>query len=290
MNAAPFECSPQLDIDALLEGPLMTADPILTVLVTLFLAAGPLTGSAIGATDEEPAQLTDVTVVPVDCASFAADPASARDVTVAPGATVVLSLCSNPTTGYRWSEPVSSDPAVASVGGWDYAAPGGDLLGASGVEKVSIAANAPGRAVVAASYDQPWEGGDEGAWTIELTIEVRPSSSLIIGCDEFEASPAISRSVDLAVGDSLIVSLCSNPTTGFRWSDAISSDPEVVAVSGWIYEQASMETGMVGVAGTEHLTIEGRAAGSAIITASYDQPWDGGDEGAWSLELSVAVD
>ena len=62
------------------------------------------------------------------------------------------------------------------------------------------------------------------------------------------------------------------------------------ANSGWIYEQPSMETGMVGAAGTEHLTIDGRAAGSAIITASYDQPWDGGDEGAWSLELNVTVD
>ena len=268
----------------------MAAKPILTAFVTLFLAAGPLVGPAIGASEGEAVGMTAATVVSVDCASFAADPAAARSVTAAPGASVVLSLCSNPTTGYRWSEPVSSDTAVASVGGWEYVAPPSDLIGASGAENVTIAANAPGTAVIAASYGQPWEGGDAGAWTIDLTIEVRQSSAIVIGCDEFAATPAVSQSVDLAVGESLTVSLCSNPTTGFRWSDAISSDPAVVAVSGWIYEQPSTDAGLVGAAGMEHLTIDGLAAGSATITASYDQPWDGGDEGAWSLELNVTVD
>ncbi len=194
----------------------MAAKPILTAFVTLFLAAGPLVGPAIGASEGEAVGMTAATVVSVDCASFAADPAAARSVTAAPGASVVLSLCSNPTTGYRWSEPVSSDTAVASVGGWEYVAPPSDLIGASGAENVTIAANAPGTAVIAASYGQPWEGGDAGAWTIDLTIEVRQSSAIVIGCDEFAATPAVSQSVDLAVGESLTVSLCSNPTTGFR--------------------------------------------------------------------------
>lgn len=268
----------------------MAGKRILGTLVAVSLAAGLSAGAAAGASDEIPAVPPGATVVSVDCATFAAEPSASTSVAVTPGSTVVLALCSNPTTGYRWSEPVSSDPAVASVGGWAYAAPESDLLGASGAELVTITAQAPGTALVSATYDQPWEGGETGAWTIELTVEVGETNALLIGCDEFEASPAVSRSVDLAVGASLVVSLCSNPTTGYRWSEASSSDPAVAAVSGWVYEEPSDETGMVGVAGTEHLTLDGLAEGDAVITASYDQPWDGGTKGSWSLELSVSVD
>jgi inhibitor of cysteine peptidase len=268
----------------------MAGTRILLTLVTLSVVAGLTTAVAAVAADEPPPLWPDAMVVSVDCASFAAEPSVTRSVAVEPGSSIVLSLCSSPTTGYRWTEPVSSDPAIAYVGGWSYTAPESDLLGAPGAELVTIAARAPGTAVVSASYGQPWDGGDKGAWSIELTVEVSDANALVIGCDEFEATPAVSRSVDLAVGESLVVSLCSNPTTGFRWSGATSSDPAVAAVSGWKYEEPSDETGMVGVAGTEHLTLDGLAAGDAVITASYDQPWDGGDKGGWSLELSVRVD
>ncbi len=124
---------------------------------------------------------------------------------------------------------------------------------------------------------------------MELTINVRDASALLIGCEEFEAQPAAVRSVDLAAGTSLVLSLCSNPTTGFRWSEPVSSDPAVASVSGWVYEAPVTEGTMTGAAGTEHVTIAADAAGMAFITASYDQPWDGGQKGAWSLELTVNV-
>ncbi|MFO7531689.1 MAG: hypothetical protein R6W93_04455 [Candidatus Limnocylindrales bacterium] len=60
---------------------------------------------------------------------------------------------------------------MASVGGWACAAPERNLLGASGAELVTIAAQAPATAVVSASDDQPWEGGDKGAWSVGLTVE-----------------------------------------------------------------------------------------------------------------------
>jgi hypothetical protein len=47
------------------------------------------------------------------------------------------------------------------------------MPGAAGSQVLTIAADAAGTAVISTSYDQPWEGGDKGAWTLELTIDVR---------------------------------------------------------------------------------------------------------------------
>ena len=176
----------------------------------------------------------------------------------------MLSLCSNPSTGYRWTDPVSSNPTVASVGGWAYVAAERDLPGASGTEDLTIVAAAPGTAVISASYDQPWEGGAKGDWTVELTVEVIETSTLIISCDEFEASPAAVRSVDLAAGTSLAISLCSNPTTGFRWSEPVSS-AAVASVNGWVFEAPEATEGMTGAPGMEHVSVLAGIAGSAVM-------------------------
>jgi inhibitor of cysteine peptidase len=257
---------------------------ILGVVLATGLLAGPVALAAEGVTLPGGA-----TAVSVSCDAFASEPSVAESVSVAVGTPVVLSLCSNPTTGYRWSEPVSSDPAVASVGGWTYSEPESDLLGAAGVEHVTIATHATGTAVISASYDQPWEGGEQGAWTVQLSVDVIDASALVIGCEEFEASPAVTRSVDLAVGASLVVSLCSNPSTGYRWSAPTSSDPAVASVSAWAYAPAQSADGMVGAPGTEQATVTANAPGSAVINASYDQPWEGGEQGAWTVELSIVV-
>jgi predicted secreted protein len=258
------------------------------VIISVALAAGLLAGPAALAGDA--ADLPGGAVaVSVSCDAFASELSVVESVRVAVGTPVVLSLCSNPTTGYRWSEPVSSDPTVASVGGWTYSEPESDLPGAAGIEHVTIATIAPGTAVISASYDQPWEGGEQGAWTVELSVEVIDASTLAIGCDEFEASPAVTRSVDLAVGASLVVSLCSNPSTGYRWSEPTSSDPAVASVSAWAYAPAQSSERIVGAPGTEHVTITAGAPGTAIIGASYDQPWEGGDQGAWTVELTINV-
>lgn len=258
-------------------------------ILAVMLAAALVAGPPVVAADEAASAPAGATSVAVFCDAFATEPAVAETVTVVVGTPIVLSLCSNPTTGYRWSEPVSSDPSVASVGGWVYSEPQSDLLGAAGAEHVTIATSAPGSAVISASYDQPWEGGEKGAWTVALTVDVIDASVLVIGCDEFEESAAVASSVDVSAGATLVLGLCSNPSTGYRWSEPVSSDPSVASVSGWVYEAPQAADGLVGTPGTEHVTITGIAPGSAIISASYDQPWEGGQKGAWSVELTVNV-
>ncbi|MFO7531239.1 MAG: protease inhibitor I42 family protein, partial [Candidatus Limnocylindrales bacterium] len=117
----------------------MARNSFMTSVTILVLATGLVAGPAAASSHEQ--GMPGETIVSFDCEALAASPAAVDSVDVAAGSTVLLSLCSNPTTGYRWSEPASSDPSVASVGGWVYAAPESDLLGASGNEHVTIVAN-----------------------------------------------------------------------------------------------------------------------------------------------------
>jgi inhibitor of cysteine peptidase len=118
----------------------------------------------------------------------------------------------------------------------------------------------------------------------------QPAVSIAIGCDAFAARPDAVASFGLGVGVTVAVSLCSNPSTGFEWTDAVSSDPAVAAVGDQAYEPPADDQGMAGVAGTQHLTVTANAAGTAVIAASYDRPWEGGEKGVWTLELTIVVE
>jgi predicted secreted protein len=261
---------------------LWSASATLALLAAL---ASPL--AAVGGT---PGQLpVGPAIIHVSCDAFTNTPQVESSVDVAVGDTVSLSLCSDPSTGYEWTQPESSDPAVASVGEWVSTPPAEEMPGAAGLVETTVMANAAGTAVVSSSYDRSWEGGEKGTWTMTLTVNVSDAVALRIDCDAFGATPDAVASVDASVGDTLVVTLCSNPSTGFRWSDPVSSDPGVASVTGWSFAPPQAETGMVGAPGAEVLAIAANAAGSAVVSASYDQPWDGGEKGAWTLELTVTV-
>jgi predicted secreted protein len=229
--------------------------------------------------------------ITVSCDDFGSTPAATPAIDVAVGSAALVTLCSNPSTGYRWSDPKSSDPSIVSVGGWTYEAPAEDAPGAAGSETLTLVANAAGHATVTASYDRPWEGGEKGAWTLALDVVVRPATTADIACDQFDKSPNVTASVDAPVGNVVVLTVCSNPTTGFSWSPATSSEPSVAVPGSWVMQSpaASTDTPMAGAPTTEVLTIAADSAGTAKITASYDQPWDGGTKGAWTLELAVNV-
>ena len=161
------------------------------------------------------------------------------------------------------------------------------MAGAPSTQQVAIQALAAGSTVISTSYDQPWEGGETGAWTAELTMNVHEGVEVSIGCDAFAETPNAVQSVDIAAGQAVVLHVCDNPTTGFSWGDATSSDAAVATVGSWTYE--APEPGLMGAAGESHAVIVGEAAGSATITASYGQAWDGGTKDAWTVEVTINV-
>jgi predicted secreted protein len=226
--------------------------------------------------------------VTIDCDAFTATPRATAAVDAPAGSSVIVSLCSNPSTGFRWDVPVSSDPSVASVGGWTYQAPTDDARpGAGGTEVLTLVAGTTGHATVTASYSQPWDGGQKGAWTVTLEVIVRDAVPVAIDCSAFDASTAATASVDAPIGSAVVLTVCSNASTGYIWTAASSSDPAVAVPGEWVSVAASEP--MPGAAGSQVLTIAADSAGTAVISASYDRPWEGGEKGAWTLELTVNV-
>jgi len=226
-------------------------------------------------------------VIDLGCDAFQAQPAQSGSVDVLTGSTLVITLCSNPTTGYSWSAPESSDASVASVSAWTSVDAPSDMAGAPGAVQVTVDALAAGSATITASYGQPWDGGEKGAWTAELTVNVSDGVEVAIDCDAFAATPNATAEVAITTGQSAVLTLCSNPTTGYSWGTAASSDDAVASAGAWVY--LAPEAGMAGASGTDSLTIVGNAAGTATITASYGQQWEGGEQGGWTVTLTVTV-
>ncbi|MFN8518748.1 MAG: protease inhibitor I42 family protein [Chloroflexota bacterium] len=259
----------------------MTRSRATTLVVSALLGAALATPAA--AQSSFPAA-----AVTIDCDAFGATPDATAAVDAPAGGSVIVSLCSNPSTGYRWAEPVSSDPSIASVGGWAYEAPAdASAPGAGGTEVFTLVAGATGHATVTSSYDQPWAGGDQGAWTLTLDVVVRDAVSVAIPCAAFSADSVTTASVEAPVGSVVVLTVCSNASTGFTWTTATSSDPAVAVPGEWVSIDPTEP--MPGAAGTQVLTIAADAAGSAVIAASYDRPWEGGEKGAWTLALTIDV-
>jgi inhibitor of cysteine peptidase len=97
----------------------------------------------------------------------------AREVKVPVGATVVLSMGSNPTTGYTWNENADIDnPNVLKLVRRQWTGPALPVPGAGGTEQWTLQALKPGEAVARWSYGRSWTPGEK-AWTMMLIVKVQ---------------------------------------------------------------------------------------------------------------------
>jgi inhibitor of cysteine peptidase len=99
-----------------------------------------------------------------------------QDVSVSPGKTITVQLCSNRTTGFSWTENAQiSDPTVLSQSGHSWVPPSdtGGKVGVAGNEVWTFKALKPGSSTIYEEYSQPWPGGQKAAWTFKLNITVQ---------------------------------------------------------------------------------------------------------------------
>ncbi len=127
--------------------------------------------------------------------------------------------------------------------------------------------------------DVPALHGGQEAKMIEISI------------DDFTAQNHLTRDIELIRPGSLIVSLGSNPTTGFQWGEAEISAPAVVAQQShnFVEPQASGKEGVVGAPGKDVWVFDSKEAGTATIKMSYSRPWEGGEKDVWTLTINVTV-
>ena len=116
--------------------------------------------------------------------------------------------------------------------------------------------------------------------------------SVEASCDDFTKLQHISKEVKVAVDGSLTVTLCSNPTTGFEWESPKITNQTVLQQVGHEFEAPEHkgdEPPPPGEAGKEVWTFKALKEGTSTISMEYSQPWEGGEKGEWTFNLTVVV-
>lgn len=95
--------------------------------------------------------------------------------------------------------------------------------------------------------------------------------------------------VALAVGQTLLVDLAANPSTGYSW--VVTALPSVVETVG---EPAfkggpTQTTAVVGAGGVETLTFRAKAAGTGKLDLGYVRPWETGVAPAQTYSVTLEV-
>lgn len=98
----------------------------------------------------------------------------------------------------------------------------------------------------------------------------------------------VSRSITLATGEFLQVSLGSNASTGYQWAEGMQiSDPKVLVQTG--HEAIAPKESQPGAAGSEVWMLQALAPGTTTVSTTYSRPWEGGEKDAWSFTAEVTV-
>jgi len=109
-----------------------------------------------------------------------------------------------------------------------------------------------------------------------------------VSCDDFTKQHNITKEVKVAVGDSFTVTLCSNPTTGFEWSESAQISNQHV-LEQTAHEFTPPEGDTPGAAGEETWIFEALEKGTTEVTMEYSRLWEGGEKGEWTFVLTVVV-
>jgi inhibitor of cysteine peptidase len=105
---------------------------------------------------------------------------------------------------------------------------------------------------------------------------------------EFNQNPHITKQIEIAKDSHVIITLISNGSTGFTWNEnAAISDSDILEQIQHNNKEAGSDK--IGAPGTEQWTLKALKQGTATIKLDYSRPWEGGEKGIWTLELTVTV-
>jgi len=109
-----------------------------------------------------------------------------------------------------------------------------------------------------------------------------------ISCDQFNNNTHAMSEFQAAIGDKIIVKLCSNPTTGFQWEYQMTVE-NVVKEEDYGFDEPEDE-GVVGAAGKDVWTFKAVETGTTEVRMEYSRPWEGGEQAEWTYTMAVTVE
>jgi inhibitor of cysteine peptidase len=92
--------------------------------------------------------------------------------------------------------------------------------------------------------------------------------------------------VELKAGQTLVVSLEGNPTTGYTW-EAAELDEQVLQQVG--ETEFKPESGAIGAGGVQTLSFETTNSGQTTLNLVYRRPWEADMEPAETFSVQVVV-
>ena len=216
------------------------------------------------------------------------------------GDVVSVKIRSNRTTGYSWTQIAGkTDEKILKSNGGEYKVdehPAG-MVGVGGNEVWTFTALAAGKTGIVLGYARPWEKDKEPAQTFKLTVEVEGAAAP--AANGTKAAPAATKelalndsdngkTVKVAVDGIVILTLESNPTTGFSWTKADKVDKDILKLEKNDYIQNANPNGLVGVGGKTVIVYKALKKGKAKIDLTYMQPWD--PDSKFNTDYSVTVE
>ncbi|MEK1904863.1 MAG: protease inhibitor I42 family protein [Pseudomonas sp.] len=118
--------------------------------------------------------------------------------------------------------------------------------------------------------------------------------ALLAGCAQQPTSVTVEEKqlgkcpVELHNGQTLVVSLPSNPTTGFRWVVADTAPTVLRSLGPEVYTTPE-DAGLVGSAGKSTWRYQAYQAGQARLLMQYQRPWEAGVPPAKTINCQVEV-
>jgi predicted secreted protein len=118
---------------------------------------------------------------------------------------------------------------------------------------------------------------------------VKADVPVTVTCDQFAKQANIVQDISVKMGNKVVVTLCSNPTTGFQWIEkAQIGDPKVLEQKGYKFVEPA-STGMVGASGNSVWTFEAKGLGTSTVYLEYSRNWQGGEKAVQTFKLNVKV-
>ncbi len=151
-------------------------------------------------------------------------------------------------------------------------------------------AEPPEPPIVPPTTPEPITVTPEEPSTTDVDVSDYPSYTTIsISIDTFQNQPHIDAVMNAAVGEELTVTLGSNPTTGFRWSeDAKISDESVIKQVSHKFVGPGIDK-PPGTPGEEVWTFKALKKGTVITFLEYSRPWIEEDANHWTVTITTTI-
>jgi len=121
------------------------------------------------------------------------------------------------------------------------------------------------------------------------TIPLEPTPDIYIPIGEFQNQPQIDVAMHAVVGEELVVTLDSNPTTGFQWSEnAEISDETIIRQVSHQFVEPGIDK-PPGTPAKEVWIFEALRRGTTTTFLEYSRPWVEEDALHWTVTITTTI-